>query len=317
MQRNLILDLLKVLLAFMVVGLHAGFLNGISQEGNFLTVNGLFRIAVPMFFVISGYYFTSISTNEMLLKWVKRILYLYAFWMLFYIYFWFRPKSFSLIEVIRIIKTLVIGYHHLWYLVGTLGAGIITFLLRGKIKKGIIISAACFTLGVLIQYAGNYHILLVPILNKLANLTFIHRNFLFFGFPFFYMGFLIKKEKLFQTCSDAKLYFILILGGSLLLSESWYNYNNPLNDGGFDNYFSLILIVPALFLLVNRSKLTTKNKNLTLISTAIYLIHPFWLSVLRKLTTMDGTWMTLTCILLSFSSSYILAYIQKKIRFIL
>lgn len=317
MPRNLTLDLLKVLLAFMVIGLHAGFLGSINQAGSFLTVNGLFRIAVPIFFVISGYYFTSISTSKLLLAWVKRVLLLYAFWMLFYAYFWFKLESFSLIEVIKLIKNLVVGYFHLWYLAGMLGAGVITFFLRGKVKAGVIISVVCFILGVLIQYAGNYHILPIPILDKLANMNFIHRNFLFLGFPFFYLGFLIKKEDLSSVYSNAQLWFVFILGGGLLLGESWYNYNNPLNDGGFDNYFSLILIVPALFLLVNRSKLTTENKNLALISTAIYLIHPFWLAVLNKLTMMDGTWKTLICITLSFLSSYILIYIQKKIKFIL
>lgn len=53
MERNVALDLLKLTMAAMVVGLHAGFLNDFSSLGYYITVNGIFRIAVPVFFVIN------------------------------------------------------------------------------------------------------------------------------------------------------------------------------------------------------------------------------------------------------------------------
>ena len=313
--RNLILDSFKVLLACMVVGLHSGFLNDISQAGNFLTVNGVFRIAVPIFFIINGYYFASISSTERLIKWVKRVFYLYACWMLFYAYFWFRPSSFSFIELIKFVKNLVIGYWHLWYLPGMIGAGILTFLFKGKVRLGIALSFICFVLGVSIQYLGNYHVFSAPILDKLANMTFIHRNFLFLGFPFFYMGFVIKNNGLFKETNRKLLLTVSILGAGLLLGESWYNYSNPQNDGGFDNYLSLGLICPSLVLFAMRSKLTTEGKNLALISTAIYFIHPFWVLVVHKFTVLGGTTTTFSCILLSVLSSFLLIKVQKKEKF--
>jgi surface polysaccharide O-acyltransferase-like enzyme len=316
-QRNLTLDLLKILLAFIIIGLHTQVLSNVSEMYNFLTADGVFRVAVPLFFVINGYYFTTVSTNKALIKWVKRILLLYAFWMLFYSYKWFRPTSFDLQEMIIIIKIILTGYYHLWYLIGTLGAAVITFVLRDKVKLGIIISIICYFLGGLIQYAGIYHMFTNPILDEIVNIDFVHRNFLFFAFPFFYMGYLIKKEQLFQAYRTSTLWFAFILGLGLLLVESFYNYKNTLYGDHFDNYFSLIVIVSAIFLLVNRSKLTTENRNLTLISSAIYLIHPFWLAVLRKLEMADPIWMTITCILLSFLSAYVLILIQKRIKFIL
>lgn len=49
LTRNISLDVLKLTMAFMVLGLHAGFLSDYSKSGEFLFVNGIFRIAVPIF----------------------------------------------------------------------------------------------------------------------------------------------------------------------------------------------------------------------------------------------------------------------------
>ena len=43
LNRNIALDILKLSLAFMVVGLHAGFLTDITSLGQYLTVNGVFK----------------------------------------------------------------------------------------------------------------------------------------------------------------------------------------------------------------------------------------------------------------------------------
>lgn len=313
-SRNLLLDIFKIALAFMVVAQHGAFLNDISQEGYNLTVQGIFRIAVPIFFIISGYYFTSIFNKERLIIWIKHIFSLYAFWMIFYFLFWFDPTSFTKTYVIR---TIIFGYHHLWYLSAMIGAGILTYLFKEKTTLGIILAFLLFTIGVLIQYLGNYHLLSSPILNTLANTTFIHRNFLFLGFPFFYIGFIINKKRIMEKTKTNSLILITFLSSCLLLSESWFNSVYSLKDNGFDNLLFLVLVCPLLFILLLRSKLKTENKNIALVSTAIYLIHPFWLIVLREFTLLEGTSITLLCILLSILSSYPIIKAHKKLTFIL
>lgn len=57
MQRNLSLDFLKIVLSFFVVGLHCSFLIDVNTDAYFATVRGIFRLAVPIFLIISGYYF--------------------------------------------------------------------------------------------------------------------------------------------------------------------------------------------------------------------------------------------------------------------
>lgn len=314
MERNFSLDILKLCLAFMVVGLHSGFLNEISTVGNVLTVQGLFRIAVPLFLIINGYYFSSITNLTALITWVTRVGALYAFWMIFYSYFWFRPDSFSVIETVKLIHTILVGYHHLWYLSGMIGAGILMFLLRNNMRNASCIAALCFFVGVVIQYIGNYHIVEHEFVDKLFNMTFIHRNFLFLAFPFFFIGFYLKQNSL--RISTSYLYTIAIFGTLFLLIESFYNYSNPMNDGGFDNFISLVIICPALFLIALNSKKKNTTKTFALLSTGVYFIHPIWLIILRKFTFLGdyGTLLTFVCLVLSVISGLVLIKIKDRTK---
>ncbi len=98
LNRNVSLDILRFSMALSVVGLHAGFLADLTPLGSCLTVNGIFRIAVPVFLLINGFYFYPVLIKGKSADWLKRVLYLYVFWMLFshgvgqnnpYNYFWF------------------------------------------------------------------------------------------------------------------------------------------------------------------------------------------------------------------------------------
>ncbi|WP_328585762.1 acyltransferase family protein [Photobacterium aquimaris] len=246
-------------------------------------------------------------------KWLYRVFLLYVFWMILYCYEWFIFQPFTFTSMIKNIINFIIGYHQLWYLPGMIGAGILTFIFRDKVKLGIIMTFTLFIIGVLIQYLASYHVFSKPILDKFVNYTFIHRNFLFLGFPFFYIGYFIKNSKSLVKLSLPVLISISILGLGLLLGESWYNYNNPQENGGFDNYLSLILICPALFLLFINPKLArlSNNGNLALISSSIYFIHPFWFIVLNEVTTFNKFVMTLFCFALSLISSYLLIALYK------
>lgn len=50
------IDFLKFIFSIFVVGIHVGILNG-DEYGKWFLLHWLFRMAVPFFFVASGYYF--------------------------------------------------------------------------------------------------------------------------------------------------------------------------------------------------------------------------------------------------------------------
>ena len=64
-MRNLSLDYMKVLLAFFIIFIHAGLFYDFDESLSYIFVNGVFRIAVPLFFIINGYYFTVSNTNQL------------------------------------------------------------------------------------------------------------------------------------------------------------------------------------------------------------------------------------------------------------
>ncbi|MGO4707940.1 acyltransferase family protein [Chryseobacterium sp. 2TAF14] len=102
MGRNLSIDVLKIILAFFVVFLHMNFLKESYPMTSFLLVNGLFRIAVPVFLVITGFYFLHIDDAKKLRKWLFRTFLLYAIWMLIYISHWKDNE--------QVLLTVIFGY---------------------------------------------------------------------------------------------------------------------------------------------------------------------------------------------------------------
>jgi surface polysaccharide O-acyltransferase-like enzyme len=315
MNRNISLDVLKIVLACMVVGIHADFLADITQIGSFLTVNGIFRAAVPIFFIINGFFFYVTYTRGKTLFWLKRVLYLYIFWMTFYAYFWFDMQNISLLYLL---KTVLIGYWHLWYLSSLLGAGIlVAFLNKMPLKWILTLIAVTFMSGVAIQYLGNYHIIANPTIDKIFNTLYVHRNLIFSALPFFFTGFIINKLELHQKMPISLSLLLAVLGVFLLIGESYFNYMNPLNDGEFDNLISLIVVAPAIFILFVKIDVKGKGKKLALYANGIYFIHLFFLLTLRWFIDFDKTVLTIIVIVLSIMGSYFLIKINKKINFIL
>jgi surface polysaccharide O-acyltransferase-like enzyme len=313
--RNVALDILKLSMAFMVVGIHAEFLKDISVDWSYFTAYGIFRIAVPVFLLISGFYFYQTLENNKTLIWFKRCLLLYCFWMLVYSIFWFKPAELSL-KMFFI--QLIVGYYHLWYVAGMIGAAVILLVIRRFNSPMLIfISIATYLIGVVIQYAGNYHLLENARLDNIININFVHRNALFFSLPFFCIGYLIHKHNLHTRISFTTAKVFTAIGLILMSAEIYFNYIAPDRDGGFDNFFSLIILCPALFILFMHINLFANTKNIALYATAIYFVHPLFLLPLTSLLATQATLFTLVVIALSVIAAYFLIIINKKAKFIL
>lgn len=317
MKRNISLDLLKLIMACMVVGLHAGFLREYSKLAEYLFVNGVFRIAVPIFFIINGFYFYSTLLNKTKKIWFKRVCFLYVIWMAFYSPIWAGLASENT-SILGLIGIFIIGYHHLWYLSGVLGAAILTVIFR-KVEDMlvILIILGTFLIGVLIQYAGNYHLFENTTADRVLNTDWVHRNFIFLAFPFFCIGFLINKRSLHKKISIKTTSISALIGAIFLITESYVNYYMPSRDGGFDNYIALILVCPFIFMYFQQKQISGKTKSVGLYSSAVYFIHPFTLILLKKFTHFENTLLTLIGIIVSVLISYFIIRLNYKIKVIL
>lgn len=314
--RNYSLDILKLVLAFMVVGLHSSFLVDISDFAGFLTVNGLFRIAVPIFFLINGYYFYNVLKADKGYSWFRKLIWIYFIWMLFYSYYWFSLLPFDLFTIIKTLHFMIFGYHHLWYVSGLLGAGLLVYKLRNVSLFSFSLSLSItFIVGVLIQYSGNYHFFNNPLIDKIVNLNLMHRNFLLMAFPFFGLGYLINKLEVNNKINMATLVLSCFLGAILLFSESYMNFMSESNNGGFDNYFSLLFLCPPLFIMFLKIKVTPSflkgSAWVSLLSSAIYFIHPFIISVLEDDFRDNQTVLTFFVIAISLLLSIFILKINK------
>lgn len=309
-SRNLSLDILKIILAISVVFLHCHFLEDVSIIGYYSTVEGLFRLAVPTFLVISGFYFFYIKDFNDLKKWVIRLGSLYLIWMMIY-----SPLWLSLDNIPKTLFTLFNGYYVLWYLIGALFSGIIVFYIKNLSKKiHIFLILTLFSLGCIIQLIGNLHVF-NGIIDKVLNFNATHRNFLFFCLPFFLIGYLINKYEVYSKLKiSISTLFILLL---LVVLESNLNRIFVSSSESLDQIFSLLLTSPALFLYFKSKNFLGKTKDLASLSTAIYLIHPMILITVGYYLNLSTTVTSFMVLGLAFVAGIILVYLNKKLKYIL
>lgn len=313
MKRNLSLDILKLFLAFMVVGLHANFLADISPLGSFLTVNGVFRIAVPIFLLINGYYFCLVLSKGKTTFWLKRLLLLYISWMALYSVFWLKIPAFSLEVLGNLVRVVIFGYGHLWYFSGLLLSSILLLLLRKSVLSTFLyLITFTFICAVIFQYLNNYYVFETSILNEI-----VKSHIYISAFSFFVLGFSINKYNLYDKVTVKLLSLLCLAGFVVLLGEAYFNYNVMGFRGGINIYFSLIFICPVILLLFLKLNVQGVSKSFAMYSTGIYLIHILILAIFSKYTSLSETKLTFIVILASIIASYFLIKLNKKIKFIL
>ncbi len=311
MSRNSTIDGLKFILSFMVVGLHTGFLRDLSGLANYLTVNGLFRMAVPLFFMINGYYFYTTIKKNKVCQWFKHLFYLYLCWLGFYCYFWFSMDK----NISELLLTLIIAPYHLWYLPALMGAGSVLLLFKHiKTRYLFLFLISMFLCGLLIQYAGHAELFH----HRFFKDYWLYRNFLFFGFPFLGLGFLIRKHLNF--IQKISIYWILcgfLIGLGSLYLEVNFNFQTFGKYKNMDLLGSLLLICPVIFIFCIRFKWSFHSQNWALSANAIYFIHPFFIWLLLSFNHLTSVINTLLIFLLSLFSSLFLIKINQRFQFIL
>lgn len=303
-MRNLSIDVLKIILAFFVVFLHMQLLKDSYPLANYLSVNGLFRIAVPVFLIITGYYFYYIDNKVKLKKWLVRTFLLYIIWTFIYISYWKDDE---------ILLTLLFGYHHLWYLIGTFFSGILLFILRNKsVKTLIILLIPLFLIGYVIQIFGNMHYFKGEE-DSLLNKYFLYRNFLYVCFPFLTIGFLINKLK-FDIAQYKYSGFLVVFSIFLVVLESFFTYK-LIGSESADLLLSLLFACPLVFLYGKKMIIKTDSKILASFSTAIYLVHPL---IMKSTYFIElKSFKTLIFLAVLVSLSFVLVFVNKKVKYLL
>ncbi len=317
-SRNILLDILKVIAALFVVGTHCGFLLEYSEALYHIITNGVFRIAVPFFFCVNGFFLYTVFKNNRIKIWAKRVGILYLVWMLIYAYFWVYLNDFNLLKMI---SSFLFGFNHLWYLAALFVGGLVLYLFRNVSNKLLVVSTfVLFLIGLIIQYLGEFHVFAQqPMLDKLINYPPLHRNFLLFALPLLSIGYVIKRTNFHTKLSKQFVINLLIISLTLLVAENLITYYFVTGEAILNTYLSYVFLAPALLIAAFTFKVTSNmdSKLVSSYSIALYLVHPFIIFLIFNTLTLSPTATTFVTAVLSVIASYLLIQLNKKLKYIL
>ena len=327
-ERNCSIDIFRLVCAILVVAIHTKpFLDQNSTLG-FVATQILPRIAVPFFFLVSGfYYIEKLERGEnCAAKTIWKTFKLYLFWSIVYfikdfiIFIFDGDHTFKSVLFFFYEKAVHFLYYgaeyHLWYFVALLiSMIIIAMAYKLKIQKAVvIITVILFVFGLLGEsyyYIGNS----ISIVNKIINISdfaTIRRIFLT-GLPFFSAGYFVNKIKEKFTQKSAVIatgcltiaYFLELifvckahLQRNIVITLLLY----PLT------VFVLILLIKYPFYSLKALSIKTKS-----LANYTYYIHPLFISLLGYLLPKTMNIITMTEVLaLCFLTWIVLTKINRK-----
>lgn len=277
------IDIMKLVLAVLVMVIHSG--------ADKTIISPVLRTAVPLFFVISSYFF--FSKNQRLLskkernaalgKLVKRNLFLYLFWatvqLPLMIFMRGYHHSGMLSGVWYAFRDVLLGggFTGAWFIVALVVGIVIVYWLSKKISSGwmVLLTLPVYILCCLLT---NYHNLLDAhsiVLGISNGYHAITGSYFYTSFPvalfWVALGRALAEKKL-TIKTSILLVFGVLFAVLIGLERYWIvNANLGITD---DCYFMLILVCPVIFLLVGKSKLTfTTGLRIREISTILYVTH--------------------------------------------
>lgn len=300
-------DVLKAICAFLVVCIHIPF-PGIM--GEYFTA--LCRIAVPTFFMITGFFYANIIEKNRKFRQIKKI---FALFLEANIIYFVWGMSFAIIDhnqmffqTIFSIKNLLIFLilnespfeGHLWYLGAILYVLIIImFTDKMNCRKFLYCLSPILLIGDLVF--GKYSIVILG-----REFPFILvRNFLFVGIPYFCIGLLIR-EGLGRKLSKKVLKWMILFFSLTSVMERYILISLDMNSTR-DHYISTTFLAVSVFLFTikNISKGEVDNnsilkndrrKNIVAIlerigqkySTWLYILHPIFITCIGFIVNKIG-----------------------------
>lgn len=263
------IDLVKFLCTFLICIIHTTPFSfeyfKYADICNFFLQKGVCRIAVPFYFVASGFFlFRKIDLNNFDVDRIKnycfKLIRLWGMWMLLLV---------------------LGGTYHLWYLSATAVAVMILSVLlyhRVKFRYITIIAVLLYIVGLL---GDSYYGIIEPLkgMNFLGSIITEYetvfsstRNGPFMGFIFVFMGAVFAYKKININVKVAFLGFVISMG--LLVIESFM-----LNINGFSKAFNMyISLLPATFFLFHiATNINLKDSKvygkMRVIGVLIYYLH--------------------------------------------
>lgn len=196
MQRNFSIDIVKTLAALLVICIHTGYP---FVVGDYWVA--FYRVAVPLFLLVSGYYYQNVIDKKKITAYYKKILGLTFFSSIFY--FIVSDKKLDYLITFRWDKMLIFNFpiagDHLWYLFSLINVLVILSICC-KIRDKLFYLIPFLLI-------GNYILSFFP-------KFWLYRNFLFTSLPYFLLGMYIYNynKSIFALFKKKTLVYIFVIG---------------------------------------------------------------------------------------------------------
>lgn len=316
-QRNYALDVLKLLCAFLVISLHTPILEVEWQD----VTRAFARVAVPIFFMITGYYWSSPSRDKAIgkLKYIAKITAVAAIAYLA----WGVVNEYRVGELNQHLSHVFslgtwFGYRlwvfndtqfissHLWYMPAVMYATIIFMLANDHLRHLYWLIIPLFVACYALSFSS-------------FDDTYTYRNWLFMALPFMLTGHFIRNHDFSKLTTRAILGAVVVLAViqfvEVVLYLRWDMYPRR------DFFATTPLLAVAIFLLAVRNPQFGANSLTARLGceyTAwIYLYHKLWLFVINYVENrLPGVnlWTAVLCFVLTIASIWLVKKIWSSLR---
>lgn len=331
-------DIAKFICALLVIAIHTRPFSKFSGVIDFYFVDVIARIAVPLFFAISGYLFFNglryqdgkisncAENRAQLFKYLKRSVLIYIGWSVVYILFqlpqWYQTGWWGkqLVKDCAASFLLSGSYYHLWYLLTLIYALPLLYLVLSLISiRHLRILIPLLWLVECLLYSYNWiGIDRIPVLAWLTGHFSIIFDAVFRAVPLLGIGILCAKSNAEQS---RKTYICAALSILACAAEASILHFCTVNSGRY----SYLLFTPVMaYFLLQALLSTTKSGNHLMgalcrkSSLVIYCLHPLILRVLEWMGVESRMllWILVTLITVFIALFWVIAkeQIQKRKR---
>lgn len=327
-----ILDIAKFISALLVIAIHCAPFIQVDESVNFVFVQIFARLAVPFFFITSGWLFfrkidpkqgmKDINNVSALKHYWFRIFKIYVIWSVLYlplmIVTWIQG-GFDLNSIIRLIRDFLFNgtYYHLWFLPALLMGIPFIYVLYTKLQKHwmLWISLTLYVMGMMINVYGNT-LLEVPVIGSIIqgyeSILVTSRNGIFFAPIYLSLGIYVQDFLQGNFKKQSGIAFLISFG--LFCGEAYLLRHCNIMHDLTSMYLMLLPTVFFLFMFLMQFHLKEQPIFSTLrkMSLLIYVSHIYFIFIFLNVLGLPNLLVYVLTILCSCSCSFILIQLSKK-----
>ena len=337
-NRIVYMDVLRVIACFSVIMIHSSAYYVVKDIGSFNfwvgnIFDGLARIGVPLFVMISGALMLDKNyqfSTQKIIKHIIRMIVFFVFWSALYCIFNIVGSiiiEHESIDITKIIVSLIKGHYHLWFVYLIIGLYLIVPLLRlwvndtnKKYVEYFIILSIIFTYIIpqIISIGSNYSNLfehINDIIERKLSLKYVG------GFTtYFILGWYINNYEL----KNKRIIYILGLFGVLITIMGTYILSNTTGKAlqMYGNLYINVLFQTVADFVIIKDKFKNMHTNniinsISKYSLGIYAIHALIVTIMYRIiekVNIDFALINIPVVfIVSFVFAYLISFILSKI----